>query len=506
MRILVVSNLFPPDVIGGYELLCRDLADGLHRRGHEIRVLTSHAPVIDDRPYPVRRVFDRRAYAPVDLRGSEESRHIESVVSHAANAQALAREIAEFAPDRVLLANLIGLGGLAVLDVLRRAAVPWVWYLGDVAPVPLVEGISPEIRALFGAESLEVLDRGRYVAMSRNVVDEIERRVGRELNEVEIVPGWVASTAPERAARPRTEPTRFVVAGAIAEHKGIGLVVDAVVEVAASHPGAFRVDLYGGGDAQPFVERLTTPEARAAVTFHGPRDRQEVLAEFASAELFLFPTHEREPFGVAPLEAASRGCVPIMTATAGVAERFVDGVHAIKISRDTAALVDAMRRVLDGGYDLDSMSAATRALVVDDLLLDALLDEFESALQAPATTAAAAVSAVPLAEALRVISELEARAYALWNQQKDDRMTAEPPPAPATGPVRRALSRARRLIFGGRAQAEQAAARIGELESVVAELRTELQAVGGMLEETRGRVIDHEALSARLASLESRLR
>ena len=53
MRVLVISNLFPPDVIGGYELLCQDLADGLHERGHEVRVLTSHAPVLDDRPYPV---------------------------------------------------------------------------------------------------------------------------------------------------------------------------------------------------------------------------------------------------------------------------------------------------------------------------------------------------------------------------------------------------------------------------------------------------------------------
>ena len=507
MRVLVISNLFPPDVIGGYELLCQDLADGLHERGHEVRVLTSHAPVLDDRPYPVRRVFARRAYAAVDLRGAEESRHIESVVSHAANAHALAREIDDFAPDRVLLANLIGLGGLAVLEVLRRRDVPWVWFLGDAAPVPLVDGVSTEILSLYGAESGDAFDRGRYVAMSRNVVDEIERRMGRALRDVRIVPGWIASPAPSRPRAARDGVTRFIVAGAIAEHKGIGLIVDAAVEVAATHPGAFRVELFGGGDPEPFRELLTTAAAREAVTFHGPRERREVLDEFATADVFLFPTHEREPFGVAPLEAASRGCVPIMTATAGVAERFVDGVHAIKIARDTDALAEAMRGVLDGRYDLDRMSEAARELVADDLTLGLLLDEFEAALLEPGPESVAADAPTELAEVLHSISELEDRAYAAWNRQRDDDMLPEPSPQPARAPglVQRARSKARRLLSRGPdSRVDRADARIAELEAAVSELRAELRAVTQLLEQTRGRVIDREALNARLASLESR--
>ena len=41
MKILVVSNLYPPDFIGGYELGCRQAVDVLRDRGHEVRVLTS---------------------------------------------------------------------------------------------------------------------------------------------------------------------------------------------------------------------------------------------------------------------------------------------------------------------------------------------------------------------------------------------------------------------------------------------------------------------------------
>ena len=41
MRILFLTNFFPPVSRGGYEAWCKEVADGLRGRGHEIVVLTS---------------------------------------------------------------------------------------------------------------------------------------------------------------------------------------------------------------------------------------------------------------------------------------------------------------------------------------------------------------------------------------------------------------------------------------------------------------------------------
>jgi glycogen synthase len=41
MRILIVSNLYPPHYVGGYELRCSQVAQYLHEVGHQVRVLTS---------------------------------------------------------------------------------------------------------------------------------------------------------------------------------------------------------------------------------------------------------------------------------------------------------------------------------------------------------------------------------------------------------------------------------------------------------------------------------
>ncbi|MGH6690856.1 MAG: hypothetical protein ACREF4_09290, partial [Gammaproteobacteria bacterium] len=41
MKILVLTNLYPPHHIGGYELSCRAVVDTLATRGHDVHVLTS---------------------------------------------------------------------------------------------------------------------------------------------------------------------------------------------------------------------------------------------------------------------------------------------------------------------------------------------------------------------------------------------------------------------------------------------------------------------------------
>ena len=48
MRVLVVSNIFPPGFIGGYELMAHDVAAGLATRGHAVRVLASNYFIDDD--------------------------------------------------------------------------------------------------------------------------------------------------------------------------------------------------------------------------------------------------------------------------------------------------------------------------------------------------------------------------------------------------------------------------------------------------------------------------
>ena len=44
MKLLIVTNLYPPQELGGYGRSMADFAWGLQQRGHEIQVLSTDAP------------------------------------------------------------------------------------------------------------------------------------------------------------------------------------------------------------------------------------------------------------------------------------------------------------------------------------------------------------------------------------------------------------------------------------------------------------------------------
>ena len=68
MKLLVVSNLYPPAVLGGYEVECQVVVDALRARGDEVVVLTGDR---DARAATAQRDVRRElAFLSQDARGS----------------------------------------------------------------------------------------------------------------------------------------------------------------------------------------------------------------------------------------------------------------------------------------------------------------------------------------------------------------------------------------------------------------------------------------------------
>ncbi|MBR0659121.1 glycosyltransferase family 4 protein [Neoroseomonas oryzicola] len=385
MRILVVSNLFPPVVIGGYELGCAKAAAGLRGRGHDVRVLTtwSHLPRhAEALPGEVRRLdlpwlIPER---PAD-RGAQAWLDYAAMCSSLPNTMALLDELRAFRPDVVYAWNLVGIGGAALVDLLDISGLPWVWHLMDRAPADIMASVTDGIGGLFG-QGLRALRRGKVIAMSRHLVDEIEYVADDAFPiPVEIIPGWAdaADTLPHLPYL-RGGVARFVTAGAMHAHKGIDLILEAS-RMLKSEGLRFEVDLFGAGEVSHYIGLAQSLQVQDVVRFHGPRTQQELMRLYRSYDAFLFPTHEREPFGFAPIEAAAAATPPIMTANCGAAERLVGGVHCLKIPRSAEALAGAMRQVAARAVDIARVGRAARRLVEEDLSFRRCLDRIEAVLR-----------------------------------------------------------------------------------------------------------------------------
>jgi glycogen synthase len=386
MRILFVSNLYPPVVIGGYELACAQTAQALAGRGHEVRVLTTwcHLPQTSKEPAWIHRRLDLHWFVPyASSNQAVEQRDLHSAVcSSYANTLQLLESIRDFHPDVVSVWNPTGIGGLAMMDLLNYIGVPWALTLGDRVPVDIAMNVPANVLGPFGAQGSRLYERARIFSVSQHLLDEIESLSGVSFPQgADIVAGWAdLSGALPHEPYLRDGRARFVAASTLHPHKGIDLILEASARLKAGGLD-FSVDVIGDGELGRYVDMARTLHLQDHVRFVGSRPYAELLRSYAGYDAFLCPTWERDPFPFAPLGAAGCGTPPIITRNCGTSERLVDGVHCIKIDRTVDQLADAMICAATGRVDLARIGRAGQRLITTDLSFDRYLDRIENALR-----------------------------------------------------------------------------------------------------------------------------
>jgi glycogen(starch) synthase len=384
LKILVLSNFYPPDVIGGYELACAQAAGGLIGLGHEVRVLTAapRQPVADDPDHVLRRLVlaDEWSEAVMgDLAVTHLLTHAASRFVIAHNVHALTAELRDFEPDVVYAHSLVGVGGLGLMACLQYLNVPWVWQLGDSIPNRLCSSRrGPVIPSL--AEQFSRQISGHYIVVSERVRTEVLAS-GIALNgRVDVIPNWITGERPpSRRQTYQGGRLRIISAGQVNRDKGVDVLIEAAALLRDS--GAdFSVDIYGRPADPSFAALVHSLRLERHVCLRGLRPHAEITRLYESYDILAFPTQQREPFGLVALEAAARGCVPLITRDCGVAEWLVHGAHCLKCERSPEDLAGALRSVIDGRTPLAHIARRGAEAVWRDFHLDAVLPALERAL------------------------------------------------------------------------------------------------------------------------------
>jgi glycosyltransferase involved in cell wall biosynthesis len=422
VKILVLSNLYPPDVIGGYELGCKQAVDALRGRDHDVRVLTiAPRTPIHSEPHVLRQFkasevwYSNRYVLGRSHAVTTRLMQAEATIISAFNVHVLTEAIADFEPDVIYAWMLVGVGGLGLMAAVQHLGIPWVWHLMDDVPVALcrLDGrvVDPLLR-----EFARQLD-GDYISCSRILVDEIEAGGIKLRPRVDVVTNWVVGEplAPRSHFYQPGERLRIVNAGQMAPHKGVGVLIEAAALLREQGHEEFVIDLYGDVEDQQFPTLVRTLGLENHVLFQGARSHPELARLYPRYDLFAFPTWAREPFGFAPLEAAWTGCVPLISQACGIAEWLVHGVHCLKAERSPQAFAQAIAGVIDGSIDLEPLAHRAAAVVDRDFHIDAQVPKIEAVLtralerpRKPGGSAADAYRMALLAEKLTKVLVQEA--------------------------------------------------------------------------------------------------
>lgn len=345
MRILQLSSLWPPTVLGGAELYASELADRLRRAGHEVRVVTSGVTgddvVAAVRPWP---------YALQDHAGQPPWKR---VVWHARDqydpfaSRAVRAAIARFRPDVVHSHAVPGLS-VSALTAPGRADVAHVHTLHDYwllcqrstmvsrDDVPCVERCGG--CRLVSAARTAVLDRHPpevVLAVSEAVAEE-HRSAGVLADRIRVVRNPIGDPPPSLRGPDPGEPVVFGYLGQLVAIKGVRTLLEAF----GSLPAVAELRVAGTG---PLVDEVRGPGV-TTLGWVGADDRERF---FASIDCLVVPSEWKDPAPLVLDEAVARG-VPVIGADIGGVPELVAPADRDLLFRsgDVASLRASLQRFI----------------------------------------------------------------------------------------------------------------------------------------------------------------
>ena len=138
---------------------------------------------------------------------------------------------------------------------------------------------------------------------------------------------------------------RLLHVGRIDDRKGIDIAVRALTHL----PEEATLDIVGRGDDRSVAGELGALVARLGLEDRARFDvveRAQLAARYASADAVLFPPRWQEPFGLVPLEAMACSTPVISTGTGGSAEFLIDGANCLRVAvDDEIGLANAVQRL-----------------------------------------------------------------------------------------------------------------------------------------------------------------
>lgn len=360
MKILVCSWNYPP-VVGGIEVVAEQVAEGLHRLGHEVSVLAAALPE-----------GMREAEGGVEVSRAAK-KGIPRFLFHAVREGS--RRIRRDRPDWILCPSL--------------TSAPAGWWLSKRHGVPyavLVHGSDLLVESGVYQTGIRPLLKGARLvfANSRNTA-RLAREKGVKEERVRVVcPGVVEDVAAGADAGGASEKIKALAAeaagrpvlltvGRLVKRKGVLEFIrdvmprvrvelpDAQYWVVGGEPGASLIHRERIGSALQNAIRATGQED--CIRLLGRLQDADLAAVYEAAKLFVFPCldlpHDIEGFGIVVLEAALRRVPSVATRCGGIPDAVEEGVTGKLVQPgNPEAMAETVVRLLRNPERLARMGVA----------------------------------------------------------------------------------------------------------------------------------------------------
>ena len=399
MRILTVTNWYPPHHRGGYEINCADVMTRMAARGHQVEVLCSdeRLPGVSDdssasgASIPVHRAL--RLYWRDDAPWKPPVR--ERLRIERANQASLTRVLDSLEPDIVSVWHM-GVMSLSLLATIGHRDLAVVYAICDSWPTYALKQ-DHWSRLFNGSASRRAVGRlcesivsspcllpdlgslGHASFVSSFTRQDVQANSPWTFERNGIIPSGIDRLNLKRPQGDNSpEPNRpwswkLGYFGRFDPRKG----TETLLRGFALLPEESSLVMYGrGGEGER--ERLRSIAESLGVgerVSFGILDSSELGEAYRALDCVVFPSEWPEPFGLVPLEAMECRVPVVATGAGGSADFTIDGVNAVLFpAGDPVGLAEAVRRLANDpalrtrlvetgrctaeGYDVDRMADA----------------------------------------------------------------------------------------------------------------------------------------------------
>jgi glycosyltransferase involved in cell wall biosynthesis len=346
LRILVVSSLYPPHVVGGAEVVAQRQAHSLRKRGHSVTVFAGRLPASDipDGSLDVETDNGIKVYrVPLHSLDTGENFHIQHIATR------LTSVLLAENPDIVHFHNVIGLGASLIplaSGMGYRTVVTLHDYWGFCyratamrndgsecqAPNECALACQPAIKLSGSAMYIPMRLRRDYVAWCLESADLLicpsealfqayQRADIGSPGQYVVQSNGIDLSAIRVGKAKASEQIRFTCIAYLGEHKGIPDLLAAATKLADDKTIAekWSITLIGDGHLRGMVEEAAHSDRLAGkVRYLGRMPREQVLEVLEETDVVILPSRWPENEPVSLLEAIAAGRAQIATDLGGM--------------------------------------------------------------------------------------------------------------------------------------------------------------------------------------------
>jgi len=200
----------------------------------------------------------------------------------------------------------------------------------------------------------------RVVALSYRESEFLLRRYGLAVDQVVVIPNGIDATIFDRTAGPeRGGELRLLFVGQLQPFKGLDYLLAAMPAIHAAEPRVKLLVVYQTDALLDEYRRAASLGLNGCVEFAGAKTATELAQLYSSAAVVVSPSLG-ECLSSVVLEAMCCGAAVVATDVGGIREQLDQATGVIVPPRDSAALAQAIIRLLADGDLRSAMGAAAR--------------------------------------------------------------------------------------------------------------------------------------------------